>query len=514
MIKDWVNPFISFRARLLIFVTIIVLATIAALYYINRHLEERIAGLVAEHIKSISVSVDLAQSSFPKGEYIHDLLREDGRITVGIEEDHIIHKIMVVDANNRVIDSAESGDKGKTQEEALGDLKLSDPANPRPVNNADGRDPELALTYPVETDLGKRKVVIVVSPHRLGEIVREESQERLMTIAGLSLLLILIIALVSWRFTRPIQELSSAAIRVSSGDFDFSVPATQRDEMGALARAFNEMLAGLRSKRELEERLQRAERSALTGRIAAGIAHEIRNPLSFINLTIDFMRDKFSPAAEAARAEYSKLCDSVKDEIGRLNRMVSDFLSYGRPARLKLREINARELIEEVVSLVRAQADQQSVSLSVKEEGEEEAGDDNQAYDNHFKGDAEQLKTCFSNLAINAVQAMPHGGELAITLRPHPTNIHIEFADTGPGIAPEALDQIFEPYFSTKETGIGLGLALTKKLIEDHSGQILVSSKVGAGTTFTVILPREPADHEAEHDVGGTEVRFLKNGTK
>ncbi len=491
MIKDWFNPFISFRARLLIFVTIIVLATIAAIYYINRHLEQRIAGLVAEHIKAISVSVDLAQSSFPKGEYIHDLLREDGRITVGIEENHIIHKIMVVDANNRVIDSAESGDKGKTQEEALGDLKLSDPANPRPVNNADGRDPELALTYPVETDLGKRKVVIVVSPHRLGEIVREESQERLMTIAGLSLLLILIIALVSWRFTRPIQELSNAAWRVSSGDFDFSVPATQRDEMGALARAFNEMLAGLRSKRELEERLQRAERSALTGRIAAGIAHEIRNPLSFINLTMDFMRDKFSPTAEAARAEYAKLCDSVKDEIGRLNRMVSDFLSYGRPARLKLREINARELIEEVVSLVRAQAEQQSVSLSI----EEEASENNEVYDNHFKGDAEQLKTCFSNLAINAVQAMVDGGALKLTLRPQKNDIRFEVADTGPGIAPEALGQIFEPYFSTKETGIGLGLALTKKLIEDHGGQILVSSEVGAGTTFTVILPREPAEN-------------------
>jgi nitrogen fixation/metabolism regulation signal transduction histidine kinase len=108
----------------------------------------------------------------------------------------------------------------------------------------------------------------------------------------------LIIALVSWRFTRPIQELSNAARRASSGDFDFSVPAMQRDEMGSLARAFNEMLAGLRSKRELEEKLQRAERSALTGRIAAGIAHEIRNPLSFINLTIDFMRDKFAPAAD------------------------------------------------------------------------------------------------------------------------------------------------------------------------------------------------------------------------
>src|SRR5262249_679719 len=129
------------------------------------------------------------------------------------------------------------------------------------------------------------------------------------------------------------------------------------DEMGALARAFNEMLAGLRGKREMEERLQKVERSALTGRIAAGIAHEIRNPLSFINLTVDFIRDKFAPAAEAARPHYIKLCDSVKDEIVRLNSMVSDFLSYGRPARIKLREIDAQNLIEEVMNLVRAQAD-------------------------------------------------------------------------------------------------------------------------------------------------------------
>jgi len=258
--------------------------------------------------------------------------------------------------------------------------------------------------------------------------------------------------------------------------------------MGALARAFNEMLAGLRDKKELEERLQRAERSALTGRVAAGIAHEIRNPLNFINLTIDFLRDKYAPAAETARADYTKLCDSVKDELTRLNRMVSDFLNYGRPARLILREVNARVLIEDTVSLVRAQADQQGVSLSVLEE----AGDENQAHDGHFKGDLEQLKTCFSNLAINAVQAMAGGGSLKITLRPQKHNIRFEVADSGPGIAPEALGQIFEPYFSTKETGIGLGLALTRKLIEDHGGQIMVSSEVGVGTTFMVILPREP----------------------
>jgi signal transduction histidine kinase len=488
MIKNWINPFISFRSRLLIFVTIIVLATISALYFISRHLERRIAGLVAEHIKAISVSVDLAQSSFPSGLYIDELLEKDGRITVGREESHIIHKILIVDADDKVINSAEPDDIDKTLRDALGDLKLLTPIKTTSVTDAARMEPELALTYPVETDVGKRRVIIVISPHRLSEIVREESLERLFAVGGLSILLILIISLVSWRFTRPIEELSKAALRVSSGDFDFSVPAGQRDEMGALARAFNEMLAGLREKRELEEKLQRAERSALTGRVAAGIAHEIRNPLNFINLTIDFIRDKFAPAAETARADYTKLCDSVKDELARLNRMVSDFLNYGRPARLKLREVDARDLTEDVMSLVRAQADQQGVSLSVLEE----TGDEKESRDGHFKGDIEQLKTCFSNLAINAVQAMAGGGSLKITLRHQKHSIRFEVADTGPGIAPDALGQIFEPYFSTKETGIGLGLALTRKLIEDHGGQIMVSSEVGIGTTFTVVLPREP----------------------
>lgn len=252
--------------------------------------------------------------------------------------------------------------------------------------------------------------------------------------------------------------------------------------MGLLARNFNEMLSGLRGKRELEEKLQRAERSALTGRIAAGIAHEIRNPLSFINLTVDYVRDRFAPKEEGPRADYTQLMDNVKGEIARLNQMVSDFLNFGRPARLKLRELDAHELMKEVEGLVRAKAEQQGVSVTVAA-GEGEA---------RFQGDAEQLKTCFSNLAINAVQAMTEGGALTLRFSPQAESIQFEVEDTGSGIASDVLAQIFEPYFSTKATGIGLGLALTKKLIEDHGGQITVRSAVGVGTTFTVTLPRQP----------------------
>ena len=139
----------------------------------------------------------------------------------------------------------------------------------------------------------------------------------------------------------------------------------------------------------------------------------------------------------------------IKDEIGRLNQLVSNFLSYGRPARFKLRELDASTLIGEIADLVRAQATEQHVALEVYVEGDGSTT---------FEGDGEQLRTCFSNLVINAIQAMPDGGRMTITLRPGEHEQVIEFSDTGSGIAEDAIQQIFEPYYSTKETGIGLDL--------------------------------------------------------
>ena len=488
MLRRLSNPFFSFRARIVAFVTAILVVTIVTLFYVNRRSESRITELVARHIRDISLANDLVQTSFPSGEYLYELIPEDGQLELGLDERYSIHRILIADQDGRIIDSAEKSDLGKNLKDLIGDLLPSQTVKPRKKASA-GHQLDQVLTYLVETEKGMRRVAIVVSTHLLDEIVREVSRERLIAIALLSFLLLLTVAVASWRFTRPILELRDAANRVSSGDFDFNVRVIRRDEVGELAQTFNEMLAGLRAKRELEDKLQRSERSAMVGRFATGIAHEIRNPLSFINLSIDFMRDKYAPAVEGARSEFTALCESIKEEIGRLNRLVSDFLSFGRPPRLRLHDIDARSLINDIVGLIRAQAEQQGIRLAVKEV----AGSNGQSPGLHFQGDAEQLKICLSNLAINAVQAMPEGGDLTITLRPQKQNIKIEIADTGHGIEPEAMERIFEPYFSTKETGIGLGLATTKKLIEDHGGQIMVSSEVGIGTTFVTTLPREPA---------------------
>ena len=481
MERQSLNLLFSFRARLVLFVLLVLFVTIVILLVINRHSERRIAQLVNDHHRDTSLAVDLAQTSFPSGSYIYKLIEQDRRLRVGLDESHIIHRILIADAEGSIIDSSERADIDLPIGRILGELTPAPYAKPSATVNPGAREPEQILSYPVETERGIRRVVIVISPHLLEVIVREEERERWLILSLLGLLLLVTVSLMGWRFTRPIHELVGAARRVSAGEFDFDVPVKRRDEMGLLARNFNEMLAGLRGKRELEEKLQRAERSALTGRIAAGIAHEIRNPLSFINLTVDYVRDRFAPKEEGPRADYTQLMDNVKGEIARLNHMVSDFLNFGRPARLKLRELDAHELLKEVEGLVRAKAEQQGVSVTVAAaEGEA-----------RFQCDAEQLKTCFSNLAINAVQAMTEGGALTLRFSPQTDSILFEVEDNGPGIAPDVLAQIFEPYFSTKETGIGLGLALTRKLIEDHGGQITVRSEVGKGTVFTVILPRE-----------------------
>jgi signal transduction histidine kinase len=486
------NPFSSSRARMVIFITATLLIATTALYKINQRLEGHIIGQVEAHNRALTGALAIALESISSGEYLYKLVGEGRESRLPVNSQSIIRHILITDAAYKITDSTDAKDLGKQLQAAIGDLPPLSQGDIMRSADTNGNGQGSTMTLRVETTEGDRFIVIVVSLNQLSQVVAIAARDRLIAIAGLSLLLILIIAVFSRRFTRPITDLARAARRVAAGDLDFQVPVARRDEVGELSETFNEMLAGLRSKRELEEQLQRAERSAVVGRLASGIAHEIRNPLNFINLSIDHLREKFAPAGEAPRAEHARILGTIKDELGRLNRLVNDFLSYGRPARLKLLELDARTLIAEVMELVSAQAEEQGVSLRVQTlEGDE-------GHDRHghlLRADAKQLKTCFSNLVINAIQAMPGGGELEITLRSEGPHLEISFADTGSGIAPEDITQIFEPYYSTKETGIGLGLPLTKKIIEDHGGQIAVASEPGMGATFIVTLPREPNSH-------------------
>jgi hypothetical protein len=289
----------------------------------------------------------------------------------------------------------------------------------------------------------------------------------------------------AWRVTRPLQQVVEAARQVASGDLSQTLPAERRDEIGELERSFNEMVERLRANRALEARLHQAERLSAIGQLASGIAHEVRNPLNFINLSIDFLRSRYAPPPGAEREEFDRLVESVKKEVHRLNGMIENFLILGKPLKLDRKPCRVEVLLDDVAQVARQKAAAQQIQV------EEQVAAGLPA----VVADGAQLKTCFMNLMVNAFQAMPRGGRLQIAATPVPADgggchaIEVAFRDTGGGIPAGDLPRVFEPYFTTKEAGIGLGLAITRKIVEEHGGSIRVESREGEGTRVAIILP-------------------------
>jgi signal transduction histidine kinase len=250
----------------------------------------------------------------------------------------------------------------------------------------------------------------------------------------------------------------------------------------------------LAERRTLEAAVAREQRLSAVGNLAAGVAHEIRNPLNAISIGLQRLRMECAPPEPESRAEYVRFTEIMQAEVGRLNAIVDRFLSLARPSRLTLAEEPLAPVLEKLSTLLSSQASAQKIRIApdLALEGV------------RVRMDRQQLTTAFMNLLLNAIQAMPDGGTLTLRGKlisdfgsrisdsafrnPH-SAIRIEVADTGSGIAPEHLDRIFEPYFTTKEGGTGLGLALAHKIIQEHGGRLDVESRVGLGAVFTVTLP-------------------------
>ena len=247
------------------------------------------------------------------------------------------------------------------------------------------------------------------------------------------------------------------------------------------------MVAQLGRMRELESHLKQAEQSAVIGRLASAIAHEIRNPLNYINLTLDHLRTSLAPNDPQKRALVEKLTLQLKAEVARINTRITEFLKYTRPANLDLKPHDLRETLRDALSMVEVQAAEIGVETRFEEDGAVPP----------VLGDREALRSLFTNLIINGMHAMEGGGgRLTVGLSAENGLARVRVSDTGVGIDADHLPKIFEPYFSTKETGTGLGLAIAKKAAEDHGGTVSVESRQGAGATFTVLIPMASKNRE------------------
>lgn len=252
--------------------------------------------------------------------------------------------------------------------------------------------------------------------------------------------------------------------------------ASMYQELKQFSQRMEEKLQKMMSDlRKAEAQLIRSEKLAALGQLAAGIAHEIRNPLTSINILIHSLMERL-PAENSQRQDLKV----IEEEIQRINEIVDQFLRFAKPASPFLEKTEALSILEELLQLLRPQMERQKILVQK----------DFQALPMVLL-DREQMKQALLNLLLNAVQVMPSGGKLTLSGQNTEDGqwIQISIRDTGMGIPDENLDKLFDPFFSTKEGGIGLGLSITHRIIDQHHGKIEVESSPGKGTVFTVWLP-------------------------
>lgn len=478
---------LRFRTRLalVMFLTMGCTSAILMLTYVhhNRQVKSYVAGQTSDFLQIIQ----LTQARIPPASDRKQALE----IYMRALKDAGLSSITLASPTGEVVASTNPGQVGKKIK--LKKRHVSEKQDPIKISaelHDTDVDPTVEQTpYTIEFPIVQGDKVLGYAQIRgemdaVGEMLRRLYVERLGWIMATMLAGLFAIVYLAFRFTKPVQTLMGGAQQVAKGNLDISLPATGDDELGRLTATFNRMAERLRESRDLQARLNQAEKSSLLGHFAANVAHEVRNSLNFINLSIDQVRAKYAGGEERAARDLQRILGNVKDEIGRLNRLVNDFLAVGRPTPPRLAPCDLRDTLGQALHLVEKQAHAQGIAISCA------LPDDLPVFD----ADAGQLKTCFVNILTNAIQAMPEGGEINLTARwvsheSDPGLLELRFADLGPGIPPGDREKIFTPYYSTRATGFGLGLAITRKILEDHGGRIFVGESEGPGAVIVIELP-------------------------
>lgn len=289
-----------------------------------------------------------------------------------------------------------------------------------------------------------------------------------------------LVLVLTYLIQRPMIELQEKIAQVGEGQLNVAVNFARRnDEIGDLGRNFNRMVMQLKSSREEIERLHRtqmsrAEHLATLGELATGLAHEIRNPLAGISGVVEIIARDL-PSSSPARA----VVKDVREEIAQINDILTDLLQTARPHAPDIRLSDLNTTVEHTVMLARQQALSKPIEIIFKKNPDLP----------EVEHDSSQIHQVLLNLLLNSIQAINGRGQITVELERRGDSAVVVVTDTGHGIAPEHLPNIFRPFFTTKGNGTGLGLSLSRRIVEEHRGQIDVTSVVGKGTRFTVRLP-------------------------
>jgi signal transduction histidine kinase len=279
---------------------------------------------------------------------------------------------------------------------------------------------------------------------------------------------------VSRRLSRPLRALADGVQKLTAGNYAHRVSASGNDEVAELAKAYNHMAERLGQLQAVESELRRRDRLSALGEVAVGIAHEVRNPLGIIKTSAELVRKRDNlPAAD------NKLLGYVIDEVRRIDSLIEEFMSFARPRAPIMRPLPFASVIERVATFCELELTGHDIHLDVIDHSGEA----------QVNADEDHLYQACLNLVLNAIDAMATGGTLTITLETRDGTLRAAFTDTGHGIPLEIQDKIYNPFFTTKPRGTGLGLAKVFSVMESHRGRVECASTVGQGTTFTLILP-------------------------
>jgi signal transduction histidine kinase len=352
---------------------------------------------------------------------------------------------------------------------------------------ADSADAEsfhaMPLTGPNQQLMG---VLLVGSSRRPLVELQRQVVSAAMLVGGTGILVAILASL--WfaaRVTRPVKSLAEAARRVAAGDLAAKVDVESHDELGELASAFNRMTEDLLQQKE---RTLQAERVAAWRELARRLAHELKNPLFPLQVTVENLIRAKEKAPEMFEEVFQEGTSTLLAEVSNLKTIIGRFSEFARMPQPQHKPTQLNEIVRSVLKVFHAQLQEKS-QIAVRTELEPELP--------VISADPDLLHRALSNLVLNAIDAMPQGGEITVRTHAIGDTVELSVSDTGSGLTQEECERLFTPYYTTKQHGTGLGLAIVQSVVSDHGGKISVESTEEKGTTFRIDLPR-----------GGTESRI------
>lgn len=438
----------SLVARVVVLSTVLLLCLLGSVYVITRHYYGEAIREMQAQAEEMANSVRIMLEDNPH-QPLNEVARDVGRHFGGVDEVTVEPFASAVEVSPITFEQDEEGRLVKVA---------------RMFIRADDRT--LLLTTRV-----------IATPQT--EILRAFRNKYLATLTAVFLVALGSLIYLIVRSLRPLRDLSASCAGISEGNLNAVAIRNNYGEILALEQTFNQMVRSLREKETVEANLRQAQRLSSLGTLAAGVAHDIRNPLNAIKLLAGHAEDTLR-ARDAADPSVRQV-ETIRKEVDRLEDIVSSFLSLAREHELRPEPSRLDRLLEESLALIEKDAEERGIRLTA----ELRAGDATVVVD------PKQWSRAMLNVLINALDACPRGGRVRVFSRTSDAGCEVEIRDDGPGMTPEVAERAFDPYFTTKRTGTGLGLSITRGIIEEHGGTIGLTSTGGQGCQVLITMPTE-----------------------